>query len=62
MVKRTNAVSTNLESPESVEHLCGKCEDYAERWRTEAENIWNQSQHKPAKYQNYAPEKRQMAE
>jgi MoaA/NifB/PqqE/SkfB family radical SAM enzyme len=62
MVKRTNAVSTNLESPESVEHLCGKCEEYAEKWGTEAENIWNRSQHKPAKYQNYAPEKRQMAE
>jgi hypothetical protein len=62
MVKRTNAVSTNLESPESVEHLCGKCEEYAEKWGTEAENIWSRSQHKPAKYQNYAPEKRQMAE
>jgi hypothetical protein len=61
MVKETGAVSTDLESPESVEHLCGKCEDYAATWGEEAENIWNQSQHKPAMYQNYTHAKRSHA-
>ncbi|SDB50137.1 radical SAM protein [Butyrivibrio sp. INlla16] len=32
MVKESKAVSTDLESPEEVEHLCGKCDDYAESW------------------------------
>ena len=29
MVHETGAKSTDLESPETVEHLCGKCEEYA---------------------------------
>ena len=29
MVHETGAKSTDLQSPETVEHLCGKCEDYA---------------------------------
>jgi hypothetical protein len=58
MVRRTNAVSTDLESPEAVEHLCGKCEDYAEAWSQAAEDVWKQEEHKPAKYQNYAPGRR----
>ena len=32
MVQRTGAHSTDLESPESAEHLCGKCISYAENW------------------------------
>jgi MoaA/NifB/PqqE/SkfB family radical SAM enzyme len=56
MVKRTGAVSTNLESPEPVEHLCEKCKAYSEEWKQEAEEIWNQTEHKAAKYENYAPE------
>jgi MoaA/NifB/PqqE/SkfB family radical SAM enzyme len=61
MVKRTNAVSTDLESPESVEHLCSKCKAYASEWGQEAEAIWNRSQHNPAMYQNYAPERKKKA-
>jgi MoaA/NifB/PqqE/SkfB family radical SAM enzyme len=56
MVQRTGAVSTNLESPEPVEHLCEKCKAYSEEWKQEAEEIWNQTEHKAAKYENYAPE------
>jgi MoaA/NifB/PqqE/SkfB family radical SAM enzyme len=56
MVNRTGAVSTDLESPEPVEHLCEKCKAYSEEWKQEAEDIWNQTEHKAAKYENYAPE------
>ena len=58
LVHRTNAVSTDLESPETVEHLCGKCTQYAADWAVEAEEIWNQAEHKNKSYQNYATENR----
>lgn len=54
LVHRTNAASTDLESPEDVEHLCGKCIDYAEKWKPVAEDIWNKSKHKERIYLNYA--------
>ena len=41
MVKETGAKSTDLQSPESVEHLCGKCEDYAKEWAPHADALWN---------------------
>ncbi len=41
MVHKTGAHSTDLQSPESVEHLCGKCADYAECWRPVAGELWN---------------------
>ena len=40
LVKETGAHSTDLEAPESVEHLCGKCELYAEHWAPVAEQVW----------------------
>ena len=40
MVHETGAKSTDLQSPESVEHLCGKCEHYAKEWRTKADELW----------------------
>lgn len=58
MVHETGAVSTDLESPETVEHLCGKCEEYAKDWSVEAEEIWNAKEHKKAGYENYAPDRR----
>lgn len=58
MVQRTNAHSTDLESLESVEHLCDKCKEYATNWKTAAEEIWNTTEHKIPGYQNYAPENR----
>lgn len=36
------AHSTDLEAPESVEHLCGKCKAYAACWRPEAEKLWDE--------------------
>ena len=56
MVHETGAHGTNLESPESVEHLCDKCKSYADTWKLEAEEIWAEQTHKVPKYENYAPE------
>lgn len=42
MVARSGAHSTDLEAPESVEHLCGKCKAYAACWRPEAEKLWDE--------------------
>lgn len=58
LVHRTNAKSTDLESPEDVEHLCGKCKEYAAEWQKEADEIWDKTEHVASKYQNYAPENR----
>ena len=44
MVHSTQAHSTDLQSPESVEHLCAKCERYAEHWAPVAEQLWRESQ------------------
>lgn len=33
MVEKTGAKSTDLQSPESAEHLCGKCDLYAAEWK-----------------------------
>ena len=40
MVKETGAKSTDLQSPETAEHLCGKCLHYAEEWAPVAEKLW----------------------
>lgn len=40
MVEKTGAKSTDMMSPESVEHLCGKCENYAKEWAPAADRIW----------------------
>ena len=42
MVARSGARSTDLESPESADHLCGKCEAYAARWAPEADRLWRE--------------------
>ena len=42
LVKETGAHSTDLEAPESVEHLCGKCDLYAEKWAPVAEEVWKE--------------------
>lgn len=43
MVHETGAKSTDLQSPESVEHLCGKCEQYATIWKEKADELWEKS-------------------
>ncbi|MDE7220124.1 MAG: radical SAM protein [Oscillospiraceae bacterium] len=41
MVKRTGAKSTDLQSPESVDHLCEKCDSYAACWKETADTLWS---------------------
>ncbi len=41
MVKKSGAKSTDLQSPESVEHLCNKCIHYAKNWAEMADKLWN---------------------
>lgn len=49
MVHSTEAVSTDLESPESVEQASEKCREYAENWAPTAERLWKKSHHVPYK-------------
>lgn len=37
---RPGAKSTDLQSPESAEHLCAKCGGYAGAWDGTAERLW----------------------
>lgn len=49
MVHASGAHSTDLESPESVEHLMEKTEEYAKNWKPEADRLWKISHHTPYK-------------
>ena len=40
MICETGAKSTDLEAPESAEHLCGKCAEYAAAWAPVADADW----------------------
>lgn len=40
MLRSVEAHSTDLQSPESAEHLCGKCAPYAQNWRPTADRLW----------------------
>ena len=40
MVAESGAHSTDLEAPETAEHLCEKCRAYAECWQPTAESLW----------------------
>ncbi len=44
MIHNTQANSTDLQSPETVDHLCDKCADYASNWAPTAEKLWTCSQ------------------
>ncbi len=43
MVKKTGAKSTDMESPEDVDHLCDKCEEYAKKWAPDADRLWEET-------------------
>ena len=42
LIARTGARSTDLQSPESAEHLCSKCTKYAENWAPHADVMWEE--------------------
>jgi len=50
MVSQTGAHSTDPQSPESADHLCGKCDHYAACWTPVAEQLWEGSPNQ-ARYQ-----------
>ena len=56
MVKETGAHQTNQESPEDVDHLCAKCDEYAKNWAPVAEEIWAEQTHKKPSYMSYSKE------
>jgi MoaA/NifB/PqqE/SkfB family radical SAM enzyme len=43
MVEAAGAKSTDMNEPEPCSHLCGKCEEYAEKWAPVAEELWNET-------------------
>lgn len=46
MVQKSGARSTDLQSPESAEHLCAKCDAYAKNWQPETDALWRAEQEK----------------
>ena len=40
IVRVSGACSTDLQSPESAEHLCAKCDEYARNWKPSADELW----------------------
>ena len=42
MIASVGASSTDLQSPESAEHLCSKCDSYARCWDATAERLWKE--------------------
>ena len=46
IISETGARSTDLQSPESAEHLCEKCVPYAENWKETAEKLWKENSRK----------------
>lgn len=43
MVDRAGAYSTDLQNPEDVHDLCGKCSQAARRWQPVADDLWETS-------------------
>ncbi|MDD7210666.1 MAG: radical SAM protein [Lachnospiraceae bacterium] len=48
MVEKAGAHSTDLQSPETAEHLCAKCDRYAKNWQPVAEKLWKENRAKRA--------------
>lgn len=49
MVHRSGARSTDLQSPEDVDTLCGSCQAYAKAWAPMAAKLWKEIQEKKEK-------------
>ncbi len=45
LVRKSGAKSTDLQAPESPEHLCEKCKQYARNWAPVADELWKESGH-----------------
>ena len=55
--KKRSVASVEPKSPETADHLCDKCEDYAKEWAPIAEEYWKDHKHPHPKYENYAPKR-----
>lgn len=53
MIEITGAKATDLESQESVEHLCAKCDKFAAAWKPQADRLWKENNHPNPKTQYY---------
>ena len=42
MVEKSGAHSTDMQSPESADHLCSKCDQYAACWQEKADELWQE--------------------
>ena len=60
MVKRSGAHSTDLISPETVEHLTDKCRPYADSWKPTADRLWSESLDKKMKANKNISEHKQV--
>ena len=49
MVDKAGAHSTDLQSPESADHLCSKCDMYAKYWTPVANEIWKDTKNRHKK-------------
>lgn len=43
MVEQAGSHSTDLQSPESADHLCAKCDRYAANWKPVADELWKEN-------------------
>lgn len=43
IVKETGAVNTDYQDQESVDHLCDKCQSYADNWTPTATRLWEEN-------------------
>ena len=53
MVHETGAKSTDMQQPETVEHLCGKCMEYACQWKETADKLWAEHPYQQKGYTNF---------
>jgi len=53
IVNESGAHSTDVQSEEPVEHLCGKCIEYAKNWQPEADELWEEHHFVKKGYQNF---------
>lgn len=54
MVEESGTHSTDLQSPESAEHLCAKCGRYAEQWKPVADKLWQENRKKKKASENFS--------
>lgn len=50
---RAGAHSTDVEEAEPVEHLCGKCMEYACQWKETADKLWAEHPYQQKGYTNF---------